>query len=276
MFVETPGGSRIHVAEMGPHAAAVSTVPMLLLHGFMGGIDAWSTRATEALSAGRRVLAVDLPGHGKSDAPPTPERYGIQRVVDDLTAVLESAGIDQADWIGYSMGGRIALAAAVLRPGRVRRLVLESASPGLDAEVDRLARRQHDETLAGELVAGDFAEFVENWMNQPLFATQARLGPLWSAAERTRRLRQDPLALAGCLRGLGTGSQPSFWKALRTVTPRTLLITGALDGKFTAVGRRMAEQLPDAELCVFGDVGHAVHAEDPEGWAKRVKHFLDG
>lgn len=221
-------------------------------------------------------MAVDLPGHGSSDASQDPGRYRIERVVDDLVAVLDELGASEANWVGYSMGGRIALAAAVLCPERVHRLVLESASPGLETEAERQARRAADEALASRLVNEDFEDFVRDWMAKPLFASQAQLGSDWSDSERSRRLRHDPIALAACLRGLGTGSQPSFWEPLANVSRPTLLITGALDPKFMAVGRRMAELLPDAQLAEFDNTGHAVHAEDPVAWTAWIKRFLDG
>ena len=64
-------------------------------------------------------------------------------------------------WIGYSMGGRVALAAAIERPERVGSLVLESVSPGLKSEVERAARRSLDAALAERIVQGGIKEFAQ-------------------------------------------------------------------------------------------------------------------
>ena len=126
--VALPDGVEIRVVDRG----SGPKTPVLLVHGFTGSAEAWSDDLIRALTAsGRRVVAVDLPGHGGSDTPPEPERYGMERVVDDLTRILEHLDIRKADWIGYSMGGRVALGAAVLAPEGIRRLVLEGASPGI-------------------------------------------------------------------------------------------------------------------------------------------------
>ena len=228
----------------------------------------------DALSAHARVLAVDLPGHGGSATPEDPGAYRLEGVVRRVLEVLERAGVERADWIGYSMGGRVALGAAVLHPRQVRRLVLESASPGLAAAADRDRRRQQDEGLARRLEARGIEPFVDFWMDQPLFATQRRLAPEVRERERARRLAQDPRGLARVLRGLGTGSQPSFWGELSRVEVPTLLITGSEDGKFEKLAGRMMEEMPRAVHRPVRGVGHTVHLEAPERWLEVVVPFL--
>src|SRR5690606_4372959 len=191
--------------------------PLLLLHGFTGAADSWPDRTLAGLSRTHRVIAPDLPGHGRSDAPPDPARYALPRVVDDLAYLLGELGAASATWVGYSMGGRIALGAAVLAPERVERLVLEGASPGLADEEERRTRRAQDEALARRLESEGIRAFVDHWESLPIFASQQRLPAPTQEAQRTRRLRSDPLGLAACLRGLGTGSQPSFWERLGEV-----------------------------------------------------------
>src|SRR5688500_5102384 len=98
--------------------------PALLVHGFGGAGRAWGELVLDPLARTRRVLAVDLLGHGASDDPEGPSRVEIERVLDDLERALDAAGVGSCAWVGYSMGGRIALGAALLRPTRVLRLVL--------------------------------------------------------------------------------------------------------------------------------------------------------
>src|SRR5687767_10279287 len=82
--------------------------PLLLLHGFTGSTETWAP-VRQRLAAGRQIVAIDLIGHGRSDAPAEWTRYGFERCVADLVAVLDTLGIARTDLIGYSLGGRVAL-----------------------------------------------------------------------------------------------------------------------------------------------------------------------
>src|SRR5438552_13373233 len=81
--------------------------PLLLLHGFTGSVAAWAPLAAR-LTPHRRVVAVDLIGHGQSDAPADAARYRMEQCVADLLALLDTLEIAQTDVLGYSMGGRVA------------------------------------------------------------------------------------------------------------------------------------------------------------------------
>jgi 2-succinyl-6-hydroxy-2,4-cyclohexadiene-1-carboxylate synthase len=248
--------------------------PALLLHGFTGSAEAWGETILQGLDAHARILAVDLPGHGESPPPSSPGGWGMEEVIDGLLETLDRADVDRADWIGYSMGGRLALAAGVLHPERVRRLVLESSRPGLASEEERDRRRRQDEAVARRLETGGMESFVDFWMAQPLFATQRRLPARIRERERARRLRQDPRALAAALRGMGSGSRPSLLGRLPEVQIPTLLLSGSEDRKFEAIAREMEELLPRAVHRSVRGAGHAVHLEAPERWLEAVVPFL--
>lgn len=271
MIVTLRDGLRLGVREVGSGGSAP---PLLLLHGFSGSSESWGEPLLERLSHGRRVIAVDLPGHGESDAPAEPGRFAFAAIVSDLADLLDALEVASAVWVGYSMGGRLALGAGLLLPDRVSRLVLESASPGLATEQQRTERRSSDELLARRIESSGIGEFVREWEELPLFATQRRLTPGVRAEIRSRRMTNRPEALAACLRGLGTGMQPSVWEALEHVAAPTLLIAGEEDRKFVRTNERMLEALPDARLEVIPEAGHAVHLEQPEVWASVVKSFV--
>jgi 2-succinyl-6-hydroxy-2,4-cyclohexadiene-1-carboxylate synthase len=250
-------------------------VRLFLLHGFTGSASAWGEGVLGAMGRGGRLLPVDLPGHGDAARPTDPAEYRIERVVDHLVGILDGEGIDRADWVGYSLGGRVALAAAVLRPDRVRRLVLESASPGLETEAARARRRRDDEGLARRIEAKGIRWFVDYWMGLALFETQRELPPEVLATARRRRLGNDPAALAAALRGLGTGPQPSYWGDLAGIEAPTLLLTGALDRRFCRIAERMRGKMPSAVHRAVPDAGHAVHLEAPRTWVREVTTFLE-
>lgn len=190
--------------------------------------------------------------------------------------MAELARGEPVDLVGYSMGGRMALAYAVRNPGQVRRLVLESASPGLETEEERAARRTSDEELARLLETEGIETFVKRWEALELFESQRSLPAPVRANQRARRLLNHPRSLAACLRGLGTGALPSYWGSLAGLRVPVLVLVGALDRKFATLGARMAALLPDARVVEVANAGHAVHLERPDAWLGAVTGFLSG
>lgn len=242
----------------------------LLLHGFTGSARTWGATILEGLrGAGFAPQAVDLPGHGRRRGDTDPEHFSLDAVLASIDEVPSVGPV-----IGYSMGGRIALHYALRRPGRLTRLVLESASPGLDDERERVERRNEDEALAELLEAEGIGAFVDRWERMPLFASHERLADRVRSALREGRLANDPRSLAAALRGLGTGRLPSLSERLGNLRVPVLLLVGELDTKFVAIGERMAGLLPDARLVVVPGAGHTVHLERPDAWLETVVGFL--
>jgi len=197
-------------------------------------------------------------------------------MVDDVSEVIRTCG-GPVDLVGYSMGARVSLAVAAWKPELVRRLVLESGSPGLEATDDRTARVAADEALATRISSGGIDAFREAWRSLPVFDSLAghMSAVAWSRVE-AQRAANDPAALATVLRGLGTGAQPSLWGQLAGIRHPILLLTGCLDAKFTALAERMAAALPCARHVSVPDAGHRIHLERPRAWVRVVKAFLDG
>ncbi len=267
MFVTLRDGLRLNVLIQG------SGSPLLLIHGFTGSCRSWGEDLLSGLGQAHRVIAVDLLGHGQSDVSPDPDRFQVDELLQDLGEVLDSFDVEMARWLGYSMGGRLALAGAVRTPERISGLILESASPGLPEEGERRARRRADEALAEGILRGGMEAFVDHWMGLPLFATQGKLPPAIRVQTRERKLQNTPEALAACLRGMGTGVQPSFWNDLPQVEVPSLLMAGEEDRKFTLVAEQMAEHMPMAELRLIPKAGHAIHLENPFAWLAAVRTF---
>ncbi len=220
--------------------------------------------------AGLTPVLVDLPGHGADAGTRDPSRFTLAAALDRVAA----AGRWPEDLVGYSMGGRLALHFAVAFPERVRRLVLESASPGLATEAERRDRRAADEALAAGIEAKGIEWFVEDWESQPLFETRSHLESAALTRHRELRLRNDPRSLALALTGLGTGALPSLWDDLAHIEVPTLIIVGELDGKFVEVADRMTRKMPDVGMVVVPGVGHSVHLEAPCAWLEAVVGFL--
>ena len=268
--------TRVNVNGVGYEVRTVGQGdPLLLLHGFTGRASSWATHLT-ALGRGRRTIALDLLGHGRSDAPVDPTRYAVERQAADLAALLRDLDAVPAEVVGYSMGARIALHLAIDHPAAVGRLVLESPSAGVADPVER-ARRQAADAALAELIERDgMAAFVDRWEAQPLFASHAGLPASVRARLRRERLGQRPLGLANALLGAGQGVMAPLAGRLRDVRAPTLVVAGELD----PVGRERAAVVvagvPHARFELVPGAGHAPHLERPADFHRLVTAFLAG
>lgn len=261
--VPLPSGEGVRVREWDGEG-----IPVLLIHGFLGGVEEWGD-LPEALH-GRQVTAVDLPGHGRSAGSTDPHRYQVPRVARDLANVQESLFGKPAIWVGYSMGGRIALSAAV-EGVPMRALLLEGASPGIRDARARRKRQEEDELRARRMERDGAERFVDWWLGLPLFAGLARLPGEMRESARRMRAGQDPARMAAWLRGGGTGSQPSYWDDLSDLRIPVRILVGEDDAKFRRVAADMAAHLPDAVISVAPGAGHLPHLEAPEVWLAWVQ-----
>jgi 2-succinyl-6-hydroxy-2,4-cyclohexadiene-1-carboxylate synthase len=235
-------GLRLHVESRGEGA------PVLLLHGFTGCSEALADLADSLARAGRRAIALDLVGHGRSDAPADPAHYTMARCVAQVCDVLDALDLPRVDVFGYSMGGRVALSLCAARPERVRSALLLGASAGLRRAAERSARRRSDAALAARIESEGVAAFVDDWMALPLFASQHdRLAPDALAAARAQRLRNRAHGLAHSLRGMGTGAQPALHAQLASIDVPMALVVGEEDANPTAFLRVVLGFLDDLE-----------------------------
>ncbi len=268
-------GLALHVELHEAAPGSPGSPPVVLLHGFTGSAATWRELAPQIAAAGHGAIAVDLVGHGVSAAPRAVDRYAMQRVTDDLAALLVALGHDQACWLGYSLGGRTALALAARHPHRTAALILEGATAGIVDAAERAARARADEALADRIEQGGVPAFVEAWEALPLWASQAALPAEARAGLRAQRLANDATGLSNSLRGMGTGAQPSLWGRLGELRAPTLLLAGSLDVKFAGIAREMARALPDATMVSIEGSGHAAHLERPRAFADAVLCFLE-
>jgi len=247
--------------------------PLVLLHGFTGSVRTWDGVRT-ALTDAYSVMAIDVIGHGRSAAPDLAGRYTFDWSTRDLSALLDALHLESAYFLGYSMGGRLALHFAVHAPARVRALILESASPGIEDAAERQRRVQADDALAQRIVDHGVPAFVEEWERQPLLTLAAHVAPEVRAQHHAQRLDNNPLGLANSLRGMGAGRQEPLWPRLSQLEVPVQLIVGALDSRYCAVGERMGELLPRATLAVVAQAGHTAHLDQPEVFVGLVKAAL--
>jgi len=260
-------GVRLHVAELG------SGPPVVLLHGFTGSTRAMAGVA-EGLSGTNRTLSVDLVGHGRSAIPEDAAAYSMTTCVAQLAAALDELDLHDAHWIGYSMGGRVALSFGVAHPTRMRSALLIGASAGIRDLQQRADRIRDDEALADRIEREGVESFVAFWTAQTFLFDERRLGARGIAEARRMRLSNSAQGLAASLRGMGAGAQPPIHAALERFSAPTCLAVGEQDAKFRALAAELSQALANARVEIVPGAGHAAHTDNPAAFLALARRFL--
>jgi 2-succinyl-6-hydroxy-2,4-cyclohexadiene-1-carboxylate synthase len=206
-----------------------------------------------------------------------PERYP-STLLDHRAHTFEGrlaeivAGGNGAVLAGYSLGGRLALHAALREPDGFSALVLVGTSAGMEDAGARAARRRDDERLAGWMESRPIEDVVSVWERQPLFADQS---DALVEEQRAGRLSHQPRELAELLRTAGQGALPPVWADLRSLAHPLLALAGARDERYVAAARRMADTAPLGRATVVEGAGHAAQLQRPQAVARLVVEFLD-
>ncbi len=229
---------------------------ILALHGFtLGG--AMFRELNQLVDA--PIVAPDLPGHGGRDATNTGWEEAVAAVVDGART------FQPATILGYSMGGRLALGAALAEPTLFPRLVLVSTSLGIADETKRAERRASDEAHAKAIEqAGSAEDFVRSFGSMPFLQAPGASLDLDSI-----RLANRADGIAGALRGMGQGSQPFFGGDLNRLEMPVVWVAGSRDEQYTEIAAQGAAESPNGSLVIV-DAGHNVIAENPAAVAAVV------
>jgi 2-succinyl-6-hydroxy-2,4-cyclohexadiene-1-carboxylate synthase len=231
-------------------------VPVLFVPGFMQPASAWAQVADQL------------------DSPTTlldHREHSFEGRLREIAAAGEGALL-----VGYSLGGRLALRAALRDAGRYAGLVTVGATAGIEDPAVRTARAEADDRLASWIEAAPIEDVVAIWERQPLFADQAET---LIEAQRAGRLAQNPAELAQLLRTAGQGVLEPVWHELLTLELPVLAITGSRDEGYSSAAQKIASTAPRARAAVVGDAGHAAHLQQPDEVAALITAFrgeLDG
>jgi 2-succinyl-6-hydroxy-2,4-cyclohexadiene-1-carboxylate synthase len=198
----------------------------------------------------------------------------MEHTICALSEVLDRLSVERAHWLGYSMGGRIALAAAIALPERTLSLTVESGSPGLPTPGERVERLRSDEALARRIEGEGVEAFIDYWESLPLWTTQATLSQAARRRLRSQRLANSPAGLACSLRGVGVGAQPPLHRHLARLRRPVLFIASEEDSRFVAIAQQMHKAVAGSRLCIVAGAGHAVHLERPRAFNRAVIDFL--
>lgn len=234
---------------------------LALLHGFTQTGRSWAP-LVPALEEHFEVISPDLPGHGA--------RSGVRADLWEAARLVgEECG--RAAYVGYSMGGRVALHLGLAQPGLVERLVLVSVTGGIEDNAERAARRREDDALARSIEADGVEAFLDRWLAEPMFANLPA-----DAAGLDARGENTAEGLAAALRLMGTGTQEPLWRRLDELTMPVLVVAGDRDDKFAEQALHLGGWIgPTAELGLVPDAGHACHLERPEAFLELLLPFLE-
>ena len=240
---------------------------LVCLHGFLGTGSDWLPFAQELhrLRPEIQILLPDLPGHGESVSIP-PDNF-----TERLIETLDAAGIPRAAIAGYSLGGRLALAAAIAQPHRFPRFIGISSTAGIDSSLERTARLEADAKLAQRLREDSFASFLRDWWSLPIFDSPKKIPADQFLASR---LAQKPAALAEVLEAWSPGALPALWRELPDYPGSALLLAGKFDSKYSLAACRMSEVFRSAQTQILPGCGHRLLDEAPQNLALSVAEFL--
>ncbi|MCP4327745.1 MAG: alpha/beta hydrolase [Alphaproteobacteria bacterium] len=237
---------------------------LVLVHG--AGMDhtVWSLQTRYFAHHGRSVLAVDLPGHGRSEGPPL---ASVEAVADWIAELVAAAGCERAALAGHSLGALASLECAARHPERVRALALLGCTAAMPVHPDLLNAAQTGDHLAMDLVT--------DWgFGRPAHVGGHRAPGMWMTGGGLRLLEEGPSGVLGVDMAAANAYQGGL-EAARAVPCPTLLIGGAED-RMTPVkaGRKLAEAIAGAEMVVLPRAGHMMMVEAPDATLDAMDGFL--
>ncbi|RNC29070.1 MAG: Proline iminopeptidase [Candidatus Dichloromethanomonas elyunquensis] len=245
--------------------------PAVCLHGFSENWCTWDFIRIE----GYQMILFDLVGHGESDKPFPGKAYYWKNIVKHLHRLIQQLDLKKYSLLGYSMGGRIALAYALAYSGEIDKLILESTSYGECGWINRFQRRRKDAKLAKSIRRNGVEWFNRYWSGLGLFATQAQLSQDVIEQISARRLMNRTHALANTLHGSGQGTFPCLKHQISGLSMPVLYISGEYDMKYGQAGLEFRKLNPKIKHEIIKGVGHNTHIEDPQAFKKIIKKFLD-
>jgi pimeloyl-ACP methyl ester carboxylesterase len=232
--------------------------PLVLIMGYGLTMEAWDPRLVHALAARHRVVMFDNSGVGHTRQLPVPE--SISAMADQTSALITTLGLGRPDVLGWSEGGTVAQALAVLHPAQVNRLVLCATFPGNGEDTARTA-------TSGQGLRGDFP---------------ANQGAAYSAYEAAVGFYPDVPKVSGLAKGQEIEALTDWWVGNDPAGPKTPRITAptlVADGAEDTLDPQandhlLASLISGAKLTFYPDAGHAFLMQDWSSFAAEVNTFL--
>lgn len=271
-----PGAGEVDTVVDGVRWRSRETVALgdhqetiVYVHGFLSSSTTWK-KVLGPASAGRRAIAVDLPGAGFSDRP-WPYDYTAGAQALHLWRYLDARGIGRVVLVGNSLGGAVVLLAAAAKPDRLAALVLiDSAWPGLDIPWQfRVMRAPVAGEVEMELLCRPVMRLA---LRHRVYAVADRV------TDQTVADWWDPVPVPGTRRAAlaAIRSSPAgYGDVTRHIVAPTLVLWGKNDRMLPlAAGVALAQEIPAARFVALPDAGHVPQEEAPEAFARTVSAFL--
>jgi pimeloyl-ACP methyl ester carboxylesterase len=251
-------------AYTGGKAFDASLPAIVFVHGAAFDHTVWQWQSRYFANHGHSVLAVDLPGHGRS---PGALRESIGDYAEWIAALLDAVGLPQAALVGHSMGSLIALETALRHGPRVTKLALVGTAAPMPVSDAFIAAAREEPAVGQEM------EAVWGHSRLAQLASSAVPGASLLSASRRLNARSKPEALHAALNACN--SYRADPEKLEALSVPTLVVAGKRDQmtQFKA-GKALAESIPSARFVAL-DAGHSMMSEAPQGLLKALREFLD-
>jgi pimeloyl-ACP methyl ester carboxylesterase len=261
-------GLKLHYRD---YPGSEARPPLLCLHGLTRNSRDFVDLA-ERCSPRFRVLVLDFRGRGDSDYDPLPKRYNPLTYAGDVIELLDSNGIDQAVFVGTSLGGLVTMTVAAMAPGRIAATILNDVGPDLDASgISRILSYVGKDVRFGswdeaaDAIAANYGAAFDRYTHQDWVKMAKR-----NCREDKGEIRFDyDMAIAEPFKTAGPVPQVDLWPLFAVLGSKPLLVVrGEKSDLLTAqTAQRMQAVAPGMKFATVPGVGHAPELSEAEAVA---------
>ena len=246
--------------------------PLVLSHEFAGDITSWEPQVN-FFSRRYQVITYCARGYPPSDVPEDPDAYSQEQSVEDLRALLDHLGIEQAYIGGLSMGGSVTISFGIVYPERCRALIVASAGSGTTDRENLLASWQE---LSEMMLTQGMETFAEDYARGPARVQFLRKDPVGWEKFRAGLAAHSALGSAYTFRGVQM-KRPTIFQLenqLEQIDVPTLVLIGDEDEPCIEPSIFMKRHIPRSGLAVFPQAGHTINLEEPDLFNRTILDFL--
>ncbi len=270
-------GVGVAYVDMGPRADTA----VVLIHGLGENSGFWEHNMA-ALAQQRRVLAIDLPGYGRSDKPELD--FSMAYYADVVDQVLQQAGVRRAVLVGHSMGGQVSLTWALRHPERMAGLIL--AAPAGIETFDEGEAAFLRSAVSTDLYMNQTEDQIRStYQNNLFFSWRPEYETLIKERVRLGRSPEFKAYAWAVVKGIHAMLDGPVYDQLGAIQAPVLVLFGYQDalipnpflhgGEPREIGERAVGAIPHAELEMIDEAGHMLQYERPERFNAAVLRWLD-